>query len=85
MTLCAALVAASFATALHAFEHDLDAVDGMLCLVCIPAGDLGDACLYSSPSVPVEPPGFVNRRVCTATFFRASVVAVRERGPPASA
>ena len=85
MTLCAALAAATFATALHAFEHDLDAVDDTLCLVCIPFGDLADACLYSDPPVPVEPPGFVIGRGCTATFFRASAVAVRERGPPASA
>ena len=85
MTLCAALVAAYFATALHAFEHDLDTVDANVCLACISTADLGAACVDTNPPVPVEPPGFVIGRVCIATFSRTHVVAVRERGPPASA
>ena len=82
MALCVALLAARFATTLHAFEHDLDAVDGQTCPVCITAAQLGDVCVDTSHPVPVEPAGFVVDPVCIATFSSVYAVIVRQRGPP---
>ena len=85
VALCTALLSAHFTTALHAFEHDLDAPDGKVCLVCITAAQLGAACVDTNEPAASESPGFVVNSVFATLFSSTHIVTVRQRGPPASA
>ena len=77
------LLAGQAAAALHAFAHDVDALDGKVCATCAAVAQLGSACVDSHVPVAVigKEPALPVLHATRSGSTRA--IAVRQRGPPA--
>lgn len=75
---------AQFASLLHAFEHEPDALSGKVCSTCVAAGQLASACIDTqcSDESLAGHGGF--RVISESGFLSAYPVLVHQRGPPAT-
>ena len=75
---------AQYASLLHAFEHEPDALSGKVCATCVATGQLASACvdIQCSDEILAGHGGF--RVMSESGFLSAYPVLVNQRGPPAA-
>lgn len=83
LLLCALLVGAHCAAALHAFEHDFGIAQGKVCSTCIAAAHLGAAAVDTTIPERLEPTAVFPGPSAITAFRSRPVPAARQRGPPA--
>ena len=77
------LVAGQVGATLHAFEHDVGAPPGKVCLTCVTGAQLGAASVDNSVVENLEQPSASHGNVAVSSCESRHVLVARQRGPPA--
>ena len=78
------LQSAQFASLLHTFEHEPDALTGKACSICATASLLSSACVDTQYHDVVAPTSCGIGSLLDTGFYSAHVALVHQRGPPAT-
>jgi len=84
LLLAVLLVAAQFGAALHAFEHDIGALQGKVCSTCVTAAQLGTAAIDDPEVHAARPAITIFPAVATLSGQSRRLLVARQRAPPAT-
>jgi len=73
---------AQFASLLHAFEHEPDALSGTVCSTCATAGQLSTACVDTQGHDELAPSSCRIGFLLDSGYISAHAILVHQRGPP---